>query len=81
MPPVRLKITAQPADPDEFAAQVALIKSSGASFDGTTKTWWHTLTPERLTVDTLNPLFEAAAEYHTLLEAVQDDQQDTSPAS
>jgi hypothetical protein len=81
LPTLKLKITAQPADPDEFTAQVALIKSSGASFDGTTKTWWHTLAPERLTADTLNPLFQAAAEYHTLIEAIQGDEQDISPTS
>jgi hypothetical protein len=70
---VRLRIVAQPAEPDEFRDQVALIKASGAQFDGSTKTWSRTLTLESLTPDVLNPLFQAAMDYHTRIEAVQED--------
>ena len=72
MPTVRLRIVTQPAEPDEFRDQVALIKASGAQFDGRTKTWSHTLTLESLTPDVLNPLFQAAMEYHTFIEATQE---------
>jgi hypothetical protein len=76
---VRLRIVAQQAEPDEFSHQVALIKSSGAQFDGRTKTWSRILTPESLTPDILNPLFQAAMDYHTYIEAVQEDQQGGDP--
>jgi hypothetical protein len=72
VPTVRLRIIAQPTEPDEFAQQVALIKASGASFDGSTKTWRHALTPELFGPSVLNPLFHAVMEYHTLIEAIQD---------
>ncbi len=67
---VNLRIVAQQAEPDEFSAQVTLIKSSGAQFDGRTKTWSHNLTLESLTPDVLNPLFQAAMDYRTCIVAV-----------
>lgn len=73
---IRLRIVAQSAEPEEFQDQVALIKASGASYDPNNKTWTRTLTSETLTASTLNPLFQAAVEYNTYIEAVQDDQQD-----
>jgi hypothetical protein len=48
-------------------------KLAGAQFDGSTKTWSRTLTLESLTPDVLNPLFQAAMDYHTRIEAVQED--------
>ena len=71
MPTVKLRIVAQPAEPNEFGQQVDLIRSSGATFDGSSKTWWLILAPETTSSDVLNPLFQAAMEYHTLVEATQ----------
>ena len=69
VPTVKLRIVAQPAEPNEFGQQVDLIRSSGARFDGSSKTWWLILAPETTSPDVLNPLFQAAMEYHTLVEA------------
>jgi hypothetical protein len=74
VPTVKLRIIAQPAEPDEFGQQVDLIRSSGARFDGSSKTWWLILAPETTSPDVLNPLFQAAMEYHTLVEATQGDE-------
>ena len=46
VPTVKLRIVAQPAEPNEFGQQVDLIRSSEARFDGSTKTWWLILAPE-----------------------------------
>ena len=72
-PAVRLRIVAQPAEEDEFRDQVALIKASGAQYDGRTKTWFHRLTPVSLTPAVLNPLFQAAMDHHTSIEALADE--------
>jgi hypothetical protein len=64
-----LRIIVQPADPDDFRRQVDLIKASGAQYDSGSKTWQHTLTSDSLRASTLNPLFQAAMEYRTLIEA------------
>jgi hypothetical protein len=49
VPTVKLRIVAQPAEPNEFGQQVDLIKSSGARFDGSSKTWVaHTRTRDNL---------------------------------
>jgi hypothetical protein len=54
------------------AKQVGPIKASSARYDGATKTWQHRLTADSLRASTLNPLFQAAMEYRTLIEATED---------
>ena len=53
---------------DRFEEQVTLLKSAGASFDGSTRTWWLPL--ERAVVGErpgIDILFEAAKRYGTVV--------------
>ncbi|HEY8455386.1 MAG TPA: hypothetical protein VIL34_07320 [Actinopolymorphaceae bacterium] len=65
---MRLRIVCAPTeDSESFDEQVALVKKSGADYDGPSRVWWHDTAS--MTADQLDALFEAARRYGTVVKA------------